>query len=267
MNCPRFHHCILGAVLALALVACGGGGDGVPPPPGTSVLTAPADASEFATAPAAFTWTSAGDGVEYRLVIVVLGAGQTPSSALASNPTHFETTTAALTYAVAPGAPTLTAGTAYAWHVVASRGGQETTSDPFWLRMTAAGETVSRGDAISILLHRLIVPATRERPVTAWLGRVPTPTGVEVWPWNDPGGKHTLGAVSWFAWIDDDPKAFFEHDTRFVFIDVVTGAVTVHASEWWPVVDGTSVWMDDEAWNDREVIVYSEVHEEEEEGV
>jgi hypothetical protein len=74
---------------------------------------------------------------------------------------------------------------------------------------------------------------------------------------------HVVAAPSWFAWIDDDPGAFFAHDTRFVLIDVVTGAVTVLASEWWPVVDGTSLWTDDDASRDREVVVYSERHERE----
>lgn len=49
---------------------------------------------------------------------------------------------------------------------------------------------------------------------------------------------------AWFFWIDDDPKAQFEHPTRFVLIDAASGKVKIVARNWWPVIKGKAPWYD-----------------------
>ena len=66
-------------------------------------------------------------------------------------------------------------------------------------------------------------------------------------------------APSWFGYIDDDATALFAHETRYVVIDVVSGAVTVVPQEWWPTLDGRSVFVDDDDRADRELVVYSDL--------
>lgn len=119
---------------------------------------------------------------------------------------------------------------------------------------------VTRAEAIAIVIQELIVPATRTRPVVAFLGRQPLAPGDAVWPFDQPELRREIAAPTWFAWIDDDPRALFAHDTRFVFIDVATGAVEVIEAEWWPVVNGESRFTSDEEWADLELVVYSELH-------
>jgi hypothetical protein len=220
----------------------------------------PANASEWIADPRTYSWTSAGDGAQYRLVVVEVTATQTPTAALATNTPVLDATVSSLDHAPGAGAPPLEPGKAYAWHVVATLESVSVASAPAWFRRVVAGETVSRTAAIATLLQRHVVPPTLERAVTAYLSRSPLPAGAQVAPWDEPGAAHVVAAPSWFAWIDDEPQAFFAHPTRFVLIDVVTGAVTVLPSEWWPVVDGASLWNDDEAWRDNDVLVYSERH-------
>lgn len=62
----------------------------------------------------------------------------------------------------------------------------------------------------------------------------------------------TLTSTTWFFWVDDAPLARFSHPTRFVFVDAVTGAVTVTAQEWWPYINGQEVqqWVESPGrWN------------------
>jgi len=64
----------------------------------------------------------------------------------------------------------------------------------------------------------------------------------------------------WFGWVDDDPQAFFEHETRYVFIDARTGEYTIETYNWWPVVNGESLWMNDEEKENPDVLIFSTIH-------
>ncbi|UCF09829.1 MAG: hypothetical protein JSW65_07160 [Candidatus Bipolaricaulota bacterium] len=57
---------------------------------------------------------------------------------------------------------------------------------------------------------------------------------------------------TWFAWIDLDPYAKYAHPTLFVLIDAANGTFTVHQEAWWPVLNGSSMWVDDDAYWDED---------------
>jgi hypothetical protein len=54
----------------------------------------------------------------------------------------------------------------------------------------------------------------------------------------------------WFFWIDDAPSGKYAHPTRFVFFGIETGLHTVYEEEWWPVLNGESLWVEsDQYWD------------------
>jgi hypothetical protein len=61
---------------------------------------------------------------------------------------------------------------------------------------------------------------------------------------------YLLKESSWFFWIDDDPYAKYAHPVRFVFFGTESQETTVYNEEWWPVLNGKSLWVDrNEYWN------------------
>lgn len=109
---------------------------------------------------------------------------------------------------------------------------------------TAAATKISKSKARSILLNKVIKPKSLAAGDTLIAFRMSRPlkakTKIRV------GGDYekaiTVRAKSWFFWIDDDPKAQFEHATRFVLVNAKTGRVKVIARNWWPVIAGKSPW-------------------------
>jgi len=69
---------------------------------------------------------------------------------------------------------------------------------------------------------------------------------------------YDLDGPEWFVWIDLDPYARYAHDTLFVLIDASDGTYVVHRESWWPVLNGTSLWVDeDDYWRGESWIASS----------
>jgi hypothetical protein len=69
---------------------------------------------------------------------------------------------------------------------------------------------------------------------------------------------YELTGPTWFVWVDLDPYARYAHDTLFVLIDATDGAFTVHPETWWPVLNGTSLWVEqDDYWNEERWVASS----------
>ncbi len=70
------------------------------------------------------------------------------------------------------------------------------------------------------------------------------PAGTTIRPAKaDSGNEVTLVAPMYVFMVDDDPRAAFEHDVRFVYVDataatpnVVDGTIVAQDQSWWPVV-------------------------------
>jgi hypothetical protein len=100
---------------------------------------------------------------------------------------------------------------------------------------------ITRDDAIDVV-YRLLSPATLDHEAAAYLTMTPLPAGTQIVPFGDENRAVTLTSSVWFAWIDDQPDAFFTHRVRYVFIDVATGKPTSVAQRWWPEVNGVPVF-------------------------
>lgn len=103
--------------------------------------------------------------------------------------------------------------------------------------------------------------AAIDREMAVYLTSEPLEAGASIEPFINEGDPVVLTEATWFGWIDDNPSAFFSHRTRFVFIRVSDGAVTVVNQEWWPEVDEEPPFAEDETDADPSLIVQSTRHE------
>lgn len=62
---------------------------------------------------------------------------------------------------------------------------------------------------------------------------------------------YSLGEDTWFFWIDDAPHAKYAHPTRFFFYGIESGSQVLYQEEWWPVLNGTSLWVEPEQYWDK----------------
>lgn len=103
---------------------------------------------------------------------------------------------------------------------------------------------IGKSKARSILLKKVIKTkslAAGDALIAFGLKR-PLKAKTKIHVFRDYEKAITVRAKSWFFWIDDDPKAQFEHGTRFVLINAKTGRVKVIARNWWPVIGKKAPW-------------------------
>jgi len=123
----------------------------------------------------------------------------------------------------------------------------------------ALAEAITRQQAIEKVMD-VIVPASLSHSVTAFLGLNPLVPGNGITPAFEGVCQYAITSPTWFCWVDDDPRAFFEHPTRYVFIDANTGQTAVIVERWWPVLNGIPLFMSDAEWNDPALVIYSCIH-------
>lgn len=61
----------------------------------------------------------------------------------------------------------------------------------------------------------------------------------------------------WFFWIDDAPYAKYAHPTRFVLFGIETRVYRIHQEEWWPILNGESLWVDSHQYWDKTYWVHN----------
>ena len=99
---------------------------------------------------------------------------------------------------------------------------------------------ISKDQAISILVSEIIRPADEYKEISAFMLSEPLRKCDVVA--SESGQTYSIGANTWFVFIDDDPMAFFAHDCRYVFIDAQTGAYEVEGESWPPEINNRSMW-------------------------
>jgi hypothetical protein len=216
-----------------------------------------------------FTWlppspVSGNQRITYTLRIVEIIGSQLPPEAMKNNPAWFEKNdiiTSPLVYPTS--AQNLISGKSYAWQVVAFIDGNNSGSSEVWkftMKVITQPTLMTRQEAIDLIIKQIIVPQTLNHYVSAYLPMELTPPGTKIKAFFDDDGIRTIENYSWFGWINDDPQAFFQHNTRFVFIDASSRKYEVVNHNWWPVVDDVSLWMSDEEKSNPEVLIYSDVN-------
>ena len=109
----------------------------------------------------------------------------------------------------------------------------------------ASASAISYSKARSILLAKVVKPnrLAAGDQLIAFGRKKPLARGTKVTPYRNRGTSLKLKRAKWFFWVDDDPKAQFEHPTRFVFIDARSGKVKVIKNKWWPLVNRRAPWF------------------------
>lgn len=120
----------------------------------------------------------------------------------------------------------------------------QASGEPHAVQTSAAAVGYQR--AKSILLKKVIKTKTLAAgdDVIAFRMKRPLAPKTKIHVHLDREAVITVRKRSWFFWVDDEPKAQFEHATRFVLIDQKTGKVKVYARNWWPEIKGKSLWYE-----------------------
>ncbi len=106
---------------------------------------------------------------------------------------------------------------------------------------TLRSEIITPGQVIAFLWPQVLLNSDRIAPYA------PLQTETTKFPNLIP---YSLKENCWFFWIDDTPYAKYAHPVRFVFYGVESQDSTVYDEEWWPVLNGKSLWVEeDEYWN------------------
>ncbi|OGU75825.1 MAG: hypothetical protein A2V93_02510 [Ignavibacteria bacterium RBG_16_34_14] len=208
--------------------------------------------------------------VNYLFKIVEKLGIQSPQEAIENNSAYFVTTVThtMITYPIT--APELIDGKEYVWRVQSVDengnpiGSNNGYSEVWTFKFSkASGITeykITRQEAIDIIIKKIIVPPTLDHDVSAFLGMTPVDSGIVYYPYGQDDLEKTIEKPVWFGWINDEPQAFFEHETRYIFIDARTGDYTIETYKWWPVLNGNSLWMNDEEIENPDVLIYSTIH-------
>ena len=99
---------------------------------------------------------------------------------------------------------------------------------------------IDKDGAIAILVGEIIKPASAYKRISASMLSEPLQPGDVVT--SESGEDYPIDASTWFIFVDDDPLAFFAHDTRYVFIDAQTGSYDVSDETWPPEINNLSMW-------------------------
>jgi len=102
----------------------------------------------------------------------------------------------------------------------------------------ATGPVDTVEQAIALLLDELDTGGQSGAWV-AYVSASPLAADVDVQPAEGESAYAPTGSY-WFAFVDEEPFAYFEHAVKFVFIAAETGVVTVESQSWWPEIDGES---------------------------
>jgi hypothetical protein len=107
---------------------------------------------------------------------------------------------------------------------------------------------LTKEQALRVLGDQVLKPSTSGAAIAVRMLPRPLFSG-EVRP--NTGGDPVIevfqvgaGRPQWFAMVDLEPCAYFQHDVLYVFIDDSTGAVSVFPASDWPAIDGTSLGQD-----------------------
>jgi hypothetical protein len=236
-------------------------------------LISPEDGSEISLKHPDFIWLPtavSGVKVNYIFKMVERFGSQSVQESIEKNGAYYTTTVkhTMLTYPIS--APELIDGKEYVWSVqsvdeegnpVGSNNGySEVWSFRYKKEVGLSEYKITRQEAIDIIIKKVIVPPTLDHDATAFLGMAPIDSGMAYYPYSHSELEKKIEKPLWFGWINDSPQAFFAHSTRYVFIDARTGSYIVETYTWWPVVNGKSLWMDEEEISNPDVLIFSTIH-------
>jgi len=135
--------------------------------------------------------------------------------------------------------------------------------------VTGGAASLGRSEVASVLADRILPELAIESDFVAFLHPALLAEEDELAPYAPTPIPEEIGRLphlipydvsgpTWFVWIDLDPYARYAHDTLYVLIDANDGTYVVHRESWWPVLNGTSLWVDeDDYWRQERWIASS----------
>lgn len=117
---------------------------------------------------------------------------------------------------------------------------QPTVTDSQMINVGSPGaaSTVSKDDAVGTAIEGEFV----DEDEVGYVYCEQLSAGDKVSTSGDPD-KYDIEGPVWFVYVDEEPNAFFEHDTKFIFIDAATGEETVYEESWWPDINGEDLFV------------------------
>jgi hypothetical protein len=131
--------------------------------------------------------------------------------------------------------------------------------------------SITRQQAADIVTLDILKPKTLSEDVVVFLSQTPLVAGQTIETFfQEPNDANSFPITtnSWFAWINDDPLAEFSHETRYVFIDSLSGQYQVFTATSWPVVlpgdsnepSGIVLWDEQADWEGAADVIFSTIH-------
>ena len=96
--------------------------------------------------------------------------------------------------------------------------------------------------AKATMLAGVVKPDTVEGRVAVFGLKKPLAKGTRVESFPSGGAADEVMEDAYFFWVDDHAGSLFAHATRYVFVGVADGKVTVLEHAMWPVIDGKAVF-------------------------
>jgi hypothetical protein len=227
------------------------------------ILTFPEDGGSVEQKYPTFTWLPP-PGImnpTYKLRIVEILGRQSVEEAMQRNSAFFENSDIRMPMLQYPlSGQEFQPEHKYAWKIAAFSDGIPLGESEIWwftFMPSTPIRMLTRQEAIDIIINQVIVPPTLTHQVTAYLGMETVSPGSTIWPFKNYEKPITVSAPTWFGWVNDVPLAFFQHPTRYVLINALDGSYEVLNKNWWPVLNGESLWMSEEEKENPEVLIYS----------
>jgi hypothetical protein len=223
-------------------------------------LLAPRDGAAVTERYPLFSWSAAPPARDCELTVAQILEGQTREEALRANRPWFRQEGIAigsLRYPVS--GRQFETGQRYAWQVRSFVGGVVTGESP--VGSFAFGETarmLTREQVAAIVLKQVIRPESLDHDVIAFLGRAPLGPADTLAEASDSPRQKTFSRLTWFAWVNDRPLAYFAHPTRYVFVDAHTGELSVETRSWWPSLNRNWLWVTPEEMSGDRYVIFLE---------
>lgn len=119
-------------------------------------------------------------------------------------------------------------------------------------------------EAGKVVLEQIVDPETLDHDVIVFAWPTPLERGDLLYAFRPESAEDAVfiqevSRVSWFFWVDDAPGEDFAHPTRFVLVDRASGEAIAYPEQWWPVLNGESLWSDPEVYWDQANWVYTNI--------
>lgn len=129
------------------------------------------------------------------------------------------------------------------------------------------GTTTDEGDttlveAGNIVLEQIVDPETLDHDVIVFARPTPLERGDLLYAYRPKSAEEAvfiqeISKPSWFFWVDDAPGEDFAHPTRFVLVELASGEAIAYPEQWWPVLNGETLWSEPDVYWDQGNWVYT----------